>query len=281
MSSIIEQDYPEPHGSTGSSSPPRQASPSQVVQGEVLEMALSPSLRSAGRGAGRAYEQKFLLDEPQAREVEALLRRRLALDPHAQPALDGAYAVTSLYCDTPQFDVFHRLGTHKYRKFRIRRYGDESIVYLERKDKRGAQVRKRRAFIDELELPRLAGFPSDAPWSGLWFHQQLLDRRMQPVCCVRYLRTAYVGQFDDGPVRLTFDRQVRAEPGFEWTLSQNAAGTPVLPDQVICEFKYRGALPLMFKSAIETLKLSPQGVSKYRYSLRALGTPGDGSPPHA
>ncbi len=51
----------------------------------------SPSLSARGGGAGPAYELKFLLDEERGRAVEAWARRRLALDPHGDPALGGAY----------------------------------------------------------------------------------------------------------------------------------------------------------------------------------------------
>src|SRR5262249_23101153 len=57
-----------------------------------------------------AYELKFLLHEEQAGEVVARVARRLAPDPYGDPALGGAYRTTSVYTDTPQFDVFHRAG---------------------------------------------------------------------------------------------------------------------------------------------------------------------------
>src|SRR5207253_3200738 len=60
---------------------------------------------------------------------------RLALDPHADPALDNAYHTTSLYCDTAQFEVFHRLGSFKRRKHRLRRYNEIPWIFLERKTK--------------------------------------------------------------------------------------------------------------------------------------------------
>ena len=55
-----------------------------------------------------AFEVKFLLTKAEAQEVERRLRGRLAPDPHADPALGGAYRVTSVYFDTPNFDVYRR-----------------------------------------------------------------------------------------------------------------------------------------------------------------------------
>src|SRR5262245_16404917 len=55
----------------------------------------SPSLSAKCAGAGPAFELKFLLTESQARQIEDWARQRLALDPHGDPALGGAYQTTS------------------------------------------------------------------------------------------------------------------------------------------------------------------------------------------
>lgn len=62
--------------------------------------ALSPSLAPAriSRVAADpgAFEIKFLLSEDLAAQVESRFSGLLAVDPHADPALGGAYAITSL-----------------------------------------------------------------------------------------------------------------------------------------------------------------------------------------
>src|SRR5262245_17899821 len=93
------------------------------------------------------YELKFLVTEPQAREIEERVGEQMVLDPHADPNLGNAYRTTSLYCDTAQFDVFHRLGSCKRRKHRLRRYDRTSEVFLERKIKWGDRVKKLRTMI--------------------------------------------------------------------------------------------------------------------------------------
>src|SRR5438105_8753232 len=93
----------------------------------------SPSLSSSGNGEGPAFEMKFLLQEPLARAVEACLGGRLPLDPHGDPALGGAYCTTTLYLDTVNLDVYRRTASFKRRKYRLRRYGDEPRIFLERK----------------------------------------------------------------------------------------------------------------------------------------------------
>src|SRR6516164_4946790 len=148
-----------------------------------------------------AFELKFLLDEARAQEVESWARVRLALDPHGDPALGGAYLTTSLYFDTPELDVYHRSRGYKRRKFRVRRYGAAPWAFLERKSKWGDRVEKRRAAVPGEELALLANPMSVVTWPGHWFHRRLVARRLGPACRVSYHRTAYVGACAEGPLR--------------------------------------------------------------------------------
>lgn len=220
---------------------------------------------------------KFLLDEAVARDVERQLARRMVLDPHGDSALDHAYRIATVYCDTPGLDVYHRRGSLRQRKYRMRRYGTESQVFLERKTKQGERVRKRRVAVEARDLPALASFPTDPEWPGNWFHRQIVMRKMVPVCGVAYVRTAYFGAVDEGPIRLTFDRDVRAALVSEWEPSAIIEGAPVLEGRVVCEFKFRGALPTLFKNVIRELALAPGGVSKYRRGFQLAGGISDGS----
>lgn len=243
-------------------------------EGCIHRLAVSPSLRPWGPGEVPAFEMKFLLEEGQAAPIEALLAHRLTLDPHSNPGLGNAYRITTLYCETPDFDVFHGIGIHRRRKYRLRSYGSEPTVFLERKAKRGERVRKRRSAVDPLELGQLSGFQQAEEWTGAWFHRQLVRRRLSPICCITYLRTAYVGFTDEGPLRLTFDRQIHGTASSGWSPAMPREGRQLLADKVVCEFKFRGALPTLFRSAIETLRLTPCGVSKYRRCIEAEGVAG-------
>jgi hypothetical protein len=225
---------------------------------------------SAGTDAP-AYELKFLLTEPQAREIEDRVRGRLDPDPRADPALGGAYRTTSLYCDTPQFDVFHRAGACKRRKHRLRRYDSAPWVYLERKTKWGERVRKRRTPVPVADLAGLALPMSAVEWPGHWFHRHLVRRQLRPVCRVAYERVAYMGRSGHGPIRLTFDRRLRGALTPAWEVAPVAGGLPLLTGYVICEFKFQTALPGLFKAVVQAMTLSPSPVSKYRTFLRATG----------
>lgn len=253
--------------------------------------APSPALLPWKPGGASAYEMKFLLDEPLAGQVESLLAPHLVRDPFCLPDLGNAYRIATVYCDTPEYEVFHGVGTNRRRKFRLRAYGTESRVYLERKTKKGRQVRKKRTTVSAEDLTHLSGFQRREGWTGDWFHRQLLDRRLHPVCCLSYLRTAYVGSCEEGPMRLTFDRGLAGFASTSWSPSHEAPSqeapshqtgqVPFLAGHVVCEFKFRGSLPTLFKSAIQSLQLTPCGISKYRHCLQAAGVPTDRNERHA
>ena len=217
-----------------------------------------------------AFEVKFLLTNAEAREVERQLRGRLAPDPHADPALGGAYRVTSVYFDTPNLDVYRRSDGYRRRKYRVRRYGGAPSVFLERKAKKQQRVRKRRVSIPLAELATLAGeVPRE--WPGAWFAAQLAKRQLRPVCRVSYERVALIGACPEGPIRVTFDRAAQGGPAADADPEPVADGPPLLQDEVITEFKFLGAMPAAFKEVVEGLRLGPRSVSKFRRCVEAVG----------
>jgi hypothetical protein len=217
-----------------------------------------------------AFEVKFLLSESDAREVERLLQPRMLLDPYADPTLDNAYRITSVYYDTEAFDVYHRGDGFRSRKYRLRRYGVSPTVFLERKSKRDQQVKKLRTAIPLDGLTSLQTTNGD-DWPGAWFVRQVMSRNLQPVCRVSYQRVAYAAASPDGPIRLTFDREARGTSATGPAPDMVLDGSPLLDGEVIVEFKFLGGMPVLFKDVIERLKLTPRSGSKYRRCVDAVG----------
>ncbi len=230
----------------------------------------SPSLTGAS-AAEPAFELKFLLDEAGARQVRDWADRHLALDPHGEAALGGAYRTTSLYCDTPELDVYHRSAGYRRSKYRVRRYGAEPAVFLERKTKKGDRVSKQRTLVPLEEMARLVPPLSLVDWAGHWFHARLRERRLAPACRISYQRMAYVGSCSDGPLRLTLDQGIRGALAGEWCLAPFEGGLPLLVGQVILELKFHAALPGPFKELVWGMNLAPRPVSKYRLCREACG----------
>jgi hypothetical protein len=234
----------------------------------------SPSLATSAPGESPAFEIKFTLDELTAARVEQSFSSWMSLDPHADSRLDHSYRITSLYSDTPGFDVFHRTGSGRRTKFRVRRYGESPSIFLERKTKRGRSVSKKRSAIDVAELEKLTDEKSPAAWNGRWYRDALARRLLRPVCKVSYLRRAYFGITAEGRLRLTFDRGIRGCPAHAWSFDDRREELQLGTGLVICEFKFRGAMPAPFKSAIEQFQLVPRGFSKYRSLVEAFGLVG-------
>jgi hypothetical protein len=235
--------------------------------------SLSPSLWSDGglTSPGPAYEIKFLLDDSGAVRLERHLLAVLMPDPHSDPALGGMYEVTSLACDTPSLAVFFRDKAMRSRKYRARRYGASGVVFLERKRSRRGRVRKRRVRAWAADLEAVASGRA-ADLSHAWFVEELAAQDLAPVCCVRYRRRALFGKGADGPVRVTFDRDVRGSVARGWAVEPGGEERPLLPGVVVCEFKFRGAMPALLKERVAAMKLEPTGLSKYRWCVRAFAT---------
>jgi len=218
-----------------------------------------------------ASELKFVVGRPLAEEIREWARVRLAPDPNANGEWSDGYQITSLYFDTPHFDVFHRKGSFGRSKYRIRRYDVSQVAFLERKLKTRGLVSKRRTIVELDQLQRLAGAEPDRGWPGYWYHQRLLARRLRPICQIAYRRTARVAMTRCGPIRLTLDDDIRAQPVPGLAFNDQKEGVLLSENQVIIELKYCLEMPVLFKRLAEEFALNPQSISKFRLAAVALG----------
>lgn len=227
-------------------------------------MAHSREIRS------HAHELKFLVDADVAAKVRHWARTHLDPDPHGGGPFGDEYRTASVYFDTETFDVFYNRGSFGRSKYRIRRYGDAGLVFLERKMRRPAVLAKRRTVLALSALSRLTALDLDLDWPGYWFHRRIVARRLRPVCQVTYSRMARSVIRDGEPVRLTLDSNVVALPASDLRFGRDP-GTPVLSDRLILELKFRGAPPALFRRLVGEFALTPAVASKYRIGLAASG----------
>ena len=221
---------------------------------------------------GGAYERKYSLPTAQASSLIAAARELLALDPFALAA-GGSYEVHTLYFDTRELDVYYRIGPCRNAKYRIRRYGSEDIVHLERKSKPEGRVRKHRSQIPIYELGQLNRSDGE-DWAGNWFRRRLHARGLLPVCQVSYSRTAMVGDIERQAVRLTIDRSVRCESRRRITRPEPLRrDLELLPGECILEVKFSETMPQRLGDLIDDLGLQHSQVSKYRLAAQTLGLP--------
>ncbi len=233
---------------------------------DLVNPLVSPSLSTGGRGMN-AYEMKFALSEEQAAAVQSWAAECLQTDPYGVPQDGGQYLITSLYTDTVDRDIYHRKAAYVRRKYRLRRYGQESTIHLERKTRRGDRVSKQRTAIPDLQIERLSGnilAIESTDWPGDWFHQRLQQKQLLPACQISYRRTAFLGTSAEGPLRLTLDRQIRGQLTTMWEVGIGPDAIDLLPNTVVLELKFRTTMPILFRRLVESCHLNPTGVSKYR-----------------
>jgi hypothetical protein len=249
-----------------------------VLLGSPTQQVAALDHRSPGLGAaelGAAYEIKFQVSVEQAAEVEAWARSRLKPDPHGD---NGSYRTVSVYCDTPNLDVYYRAPRFKGSKLRIRRYGAATNVFLELKTKRGDRVKKRRVEVPPEELANLS---SDAPltdWPGGWFLRAVKMRNFAPVCRVGYRRTAFYGRCGDNPVRMTIDREMTGAPAAGWSVPPVENGVPLLPGGALVELKFHLSLPSLFRELLPTLPTQTAKASKFRRCIELCNLLPPGAP---
>jgi hypothetical protein len=229
----------------------------------------SPSIMRENREL--ASELKFLITPDVAAGVREWARHKLLPDPYGNGNAHDEYKITSLYFETELFDVYNRKGSFGRSKYRIRRYGSEEVVYLERKLKTNGLVAKRRSPAVTVEIKRLSAMTPDPSWLGSWYHRRVLLRGLKPICQIAYERTARVAMTSSGPVRLTLDENLRALPARDYHFQPDEDCLKVAPANVVMEMKFRGETPVLFKELIEKFALSPKKMSKYRLAAVALG----------
>ncbi len=255
----------------GGASESSRFEPASGLPNDLAERATSPGLR-ADAEAGPAYELKFELAADDVLRMKAWAGSHLQPDPHG---VDGAYRVTSVYCDTAAFDVFHRSTGYRSSKLRLRRYGTTPFVFLERKVRRGDRVRKHRVEVAPEDLGRLAhGVEGQAPpagWSAGWFLEQTLRKRVAPTCRVGYRRTAFFGMSGRQAVRLTIDEDLIGVPARGWEAPPLHEGLDLLPGGALLELKFHDVMPELFRRLLPELPLQTARVSKYRRCVLLCG----------
>src|SRR3954464_11242881 len=128
-----------------------------------------------------ASELKFVVPTEAGVRIRDWVRANLEPDPYGGGRFNDEYHTASLYFDTAGGDVFYRRGSFGRSKYRVRRYGSASFVFLERKLRKPGILVKRRTTVALESIERLMLSSPDPDWPGEWFHRRLLLRQIAPV----------------------------------------------------------------------------------------------------
>lgn len=205
-----------------------------------------------------AFEVKFVVDAQMGERIRAWARAFLDADPHGTGPFDDEYRTSTLYFDTAEGHVFHQWGSYGRAKYRIRRYEDSEVVFLERKLRRPGMLVKRRTQVALHDLER----------SAEWFWRRAAVRDLSAVCQVSYHRTARTFDTGMGLARLTLDQSLRVA-AVSCARFSSDPGQIIFPG-LILELKFKSHVPTIFKRLVEDCHLSPQTASKYRLGMAAL-----------
>ena len=214
------------------------------------------------------HELKFLITNSEAEILRRRLKTIMYLDPHTD--LTGNYRVRSLYFDDLNFSAYRDKmdGVPSRQKFRIRIYNSTfNRITLERKIKEESFVQKQSAPLTRIQVKLIQNgkysFLLNTPHplhKILYF--EIISRVLRPTLIVEYEREPYL--YENGDVRITFDRNVRAVLAREDIFSATLPTALVLdPGKLILEVKYTQFFPSMIRDLLPTHGLEFVALSKY------------------
>jgi hypothetical protein len=232
------------------------------------------------------FELKYRLTEELAWQVREFVAAHLELDENGVGKPDYSYPVHSLYLDSDQlFTYWATVNGNKNRfKLRIRFYNPDpsTPVFLEIKRRVDNVIFKQRAGVHKAAVPAILAGQLPAPSelistdaSQLAAAQRFLalaqELNARPKVHVAYRREAWVDPRGTH-LRVTFDRQVQAEPRGVVDFS-TALVNPVSPfgRQVILELKFTNFFPLWFRELVERFDLVRTSAAKYCDAVDVIG----------
>lgn len=229
----------------------------------------------------RRAESKYLISEETARAIRDFVHHRLELDRHSRGRPDFSYPVLSLYLDSDDLHSYWATvhGKDGRFKLRIRCYDDvpETPAFVEIKQRVNGHTLKQRCAVPRGELDSLLTSARPAEAAGGLDHPKgssefaalhhFLEKarhlNAKPKLRIAYRREAYVSA-DNNSVRLTLDRDVRAESTADLSLSTELRNpAPLCGEAVVLEVKCAAGSPAWMLEIIRKFGLRRRNFAKY------------------
>ncbi len=216
-------------------------------------------------------EIKYRLSKEQYDEI------RKRLEPYMKVDEYGVSRITSIYFDTPGYDLIREsLEKPVYKeKFRLRGYGkinDDSTVFLELKKKYKRVVYKRRVAlkykeaIDYIEKGIYPKEDSQILKEIDYFINYYKPTSKTYISCERI---ALYG-IENKEIRITFDKDIVGKLNEGRFVNVTGASPLLDPGERLMEIKVPDALPLWLTGMLNDLKIYPQSFSKYGNACTTL-----------
>ena len=213
------------------------------------------------------YELKYLINYPEYEALKVRMLPYFKLDPHAK---DGQYMIRSLYFDDVYKSAYEEkdMGVCFRKKYRIRVYNcGDSVIRLERKIKQDKYIYKESAPLTRDEFYRILdgdfGFLLQSDHNLLReFYFECISNFMRPRVIVDYERNPYI--LDEGTVRVTFDKKVRAAVESFDIFNADLPTLPAMPkEKLIMEVKFTEFLPKLVRELLPPKSSELVAASKY------------------
>jgi SPX domain protein involved in polyphosphate accumulation len=198
-----------------------------------------------------------------------------------------SYPVHSLYLDSDDFKIHHACINGAKNRFKLRlRYYDnqpDTPVFFEVKARMDNCILKQRCGVQRDAIPLLLAGHLPEP-------EQLLSREPRHLVTLQrfnlllhqlgarpklhnnYLREAWVSPHDNS-VRLTFDRNICAEPFFHAkAVLEMKHPVRVFAEFVVLELKFTARFPNWFKQLVRRFNLMQFSSAKYCEGVEVLGS---------
>lgn len=235
---------------------------------------LSHTIRSFNR-----FELKYLVPIATAEKFRQSLSTNLVPDDHGDS--NGAYYISSLYYDSPDFRFYWEKvdGIRFRRKLRIRYYESsnqltpDTPVFVEIKQRVNRVTQKRRAMLpyrDALRLCSERQIPAHLPEDRAVIEEianLAWQYNLHPTSIIRYMRQALIGTEYDIGLRVTFDKDLsyRAD---HIDLAESQGGLALFPaDWTVIEIKVNERIPYWLTELVAKHNLNLVRVSKYCRSI--------------
>jgi hypothetical protein len=232
------------------------------------------------------FELKYLINEGITSRIRDFVTSYLELDDFGAGQPNLSYAVHSLYLDSDGLKIHQECinGAKNRFKLRLRYYDDrpESPVFFEIKRRMDNCIIKQRCGVRREAIPLLlAGhlpgtedLLSQEPRHLVTLQRfNLLMHQLgaRPKLHNNYLREAWVSSTDNS-IRVTFDRQIRAEPFFRpEAVVEMAHPARVFPEVVVLELKFTSRFPNWLGQMVHTFDLMQFSSAKYCEGVETLG----------
>jgi hypothetical protein len=244
------------------------------------------SLRQDHRLQPQRFELKYLIAPGLVAPLRDFVSCHLELDDFSARRPNQSYPIHSIYLDSDDLQT-HRAwlnGTKNRFKLRLRFYdeGADTPVFCEVKRRVDNAIMKQRCPVrraavagllaGQMPEPDQIAAPDPRHYAALERFILLAQRlNAAPRLHNAYLREAWVRP-QDNSVRVTFDREIRAEPCFSGATTATMAQPRSLHREfVVLELKFTTRFPNWLRELVERFSLMQCSSAKYSSAIEMLG----------